>query len=83
MTVNKNNNKHFKKWVWYVCKRNIIIVVFQAHSLQQQQDKERRERSDTISKLLGDYLLKGYKMLGSTCGECDVSINLFIKCTCL
>ncbi|ESO92059.1 hypothetical protein LOTGIDRAFT_217206 [Lottia gigantea] len=31
----------------------------------------RRERSDKISKLMGDYLLKGYKMLGITCRECE------------
>lgn len=31
----------------------------------------RRERSDKISKLMGDYLLKGYKMLGSVCETCD------------
>ena len=32
----------------------------------------RRERQDKISKLLGEYLLKGYKMLGTTCPLCDV-----------
>ncbi|XP_050407317.2 protein ZNRD2 isoform X2 [Patella vulgata] len=31
----------------------------------------RRERSNKISKLMGDYLLKGYKMLGITCRECE------------
>lgn len=31
----------------------------------------RRERSDKISKIMGDYLLKGYKMLGSVCGVCE------------
>ncbi|XP_071797071.1 protein ZNRD2-like [Asterias amurensis] len=30
----------------------------------------RRERSDKISKLMGDYLLKGYRMLGSCCSTC-------------
>lgn len=30
----------------------------------------KRERSDKISKLMGEYLLKGYKMLGSTCDVC-------------
>jgi len=30
----------------------------------------RRERSDKISKLMGDYLLKGYKMLASNCPQC-------------
>ncbi len=33
----------------------------------------KRERADKISKLMGDYLLKGYKMLGTTCKTCDVS----------
>lgn len=30
----------------------------------------RRERSDKISKLMGDYLLKGYRMLATTCNSC-------------
>ncbi|XP_008425222.2 protein ZNRD2 [Poecilia reticulata] len=30
----------------------------------------RRERQDKISKLMGDYLLKGYKMLGDCCEAC-------------
>uniref|UniRef100_A0A3B4VCP1 Zinc ribbon domain containing 2 n=1 Tax=Seriola dumerili TaxID=41447 RepID=A0A3B4VCP1_SERDU len=30
----------------------------------------RRERQDKISKLMGDYLLKGYKMLGECCDVC-------------
>ena len=30
----------------------------------------RRERSNKISKLMGDYLLKGYKMLATTCPIC-------------
>ncbi|XP_034033986.1 protein ZNRD2 isoform X2 [Thalassophryne amazonica] len=30
----------------------------------------RRERQDKISKLMGDYLLKGYKMLGECCDQC-------------
>ena len=33
----------------------------------------RRERQDKISKLMGDYLLKGYKMLGECCDMCGVS----------
>ena len=36
----------------------------------------RRERSDKISKLMGDYLLKGYKMLGVSCGTCGVSLKI-------
>lgn len=38
----------------------------------------RRERQDRISKLLGEYLLRGYKMLGSSCSSCDVSCH-FLK----
>ena len=38
----------------------------------------RRERSDQISKRMGDYLLKGYKMLATTCPKCDVSTILFV-----
>ena len=34
----------------------------------------RRERSDRISKLIGPYLLKGYKMLNDLCPECSVSM---------
>ncbi|KAK2823061.1 hypothetical protein Q7C36_019661 [Tachysurus vachellii] len=30
----------------------------------------RRERQDKISKLMGDYLLKGYKMLSDCCDTC-------------
>eukprot|EP00795_Rhopilema_esculentum_P003504 gene3504-1888_t len=30
----------------------------------------RRERSNKISKIMGDYLLKGYKMLGTNCNRC-------------
>ena len=33
----------------------------------------RRERSNKISKVMGEYLLKGYKMLGATCNKCGVS----------
>ena len=31
----------------------------------------KRERSDKISKLMGDYLLKGYKMLATSCSVCS------------
>ncbi|KAK6477784.1 protein ZNRD2 [Huso huso] len=31
----------------------------------------RRERQDKISKLMGGYLLKGYRMLGECCEECS------------
>lgn len=32
----------------------------------------RRERQDRISRLMGDYLLRGYRMLGETCADCGV-----------
>ncbi|GAB6026079.1 Protein ZNRD2 [Chamberlinius hualienensis] len=32
--------------------------------------KARRERADKISQVMGSYLLKGYKMLGSSCDNC-------------
>lgn len=31
----------------------------------------KRERSNKISKIMGQYLLKGYRMLGSTCNKCQ------------
>jgi len=31
----------------------------------------RRERSDKISKLMGDYMLKGYRMLATLCPLCE------------
>lgn len=40
----------------------------------------RRERQDKISKLMGDYLLKGYKMLGECCDMCGVSALGFRLC---
>lgn len=32
----------------------------------------RRERQNRISSLMGDYLLRGYRMLGDTCADCGV-----------
>jgi uncharacterized Zn finger protein (UPF0148 family) len=32
----------------------------------------RRERQDKISKIMGEYLLRGYKMLGIVCPKCEV-----------
>ncbi|XP_063801254.1 protein ZNRD2 isoform X2 [Pseudophryne corroboree] len=32
--------------------------------------RARRDRQDKISRLMGDYLLKGYKMLGDCCDSC-------------
>ncbi|BHF74521.1 Protein ZNRD2 [Sparganum proliferum] len=33
--------------------------------------RQHRERSDKISSIMGEYLLKGWRMLGETCGTCD------------
>lgn len=35
----------------------------------------RRDRNDKISKRMSEYLLKGYKMLGSSCNDCHVSLD--------
>ncbi|KAM3920585.1 protein ZNRD2 isoform 2-T2 [Leptodactylus fuscus] len=32
--------------------------------------RARRERQDKISRMMGDYLLKGYRMLGESCDMC-------------
>ena len=43
----------------------------------------RRERSNKISKTMGEYLLKGYKMLGTSCNKCGVGIPISVwECTC-
>lgn len=34
----------------------------------------RRDRSDRVSKIMGSYLLKGYKMLASECKKCGVTL---------
>ena len=39
----------------------------------------KRERQDKISKIMGDYLLKGYTMLGTVCHECEVRYCLVIS----
>ena len=41
---------------------------------QREAAKRKRERDDRISSLMGEYLLKGYRMLGSTCSTCGVSL---------
>ena len=33
-----------------------------------------RERSDLVSKKLGELLLQGFRMLNETCDKCDVSL---------
>ena len=34
----------------------------------------RRDRNNKISSIMGGYLLKGYKMLATSCPVCNVSI---------
>ncbi|ELU08865.1 hypothetical protein CAPTEDRAFT_125709, partial [Capitella teleta] len=36
----------------------------------------RRERQDRISKIMGEYLLRGYKMLATTCPHCATILML-------
>lgn len=45
-------------------------------SSQQKMLAARKERQDKISKAIGDYLLKGYKMLASSCSTCGVRFTL-------
>lgn len=40
---------------------------------EMEQIRRRRERSDRISQIMSQYLLRGYKMLASVCHKCDVS----------
>lgn len=39
-----------------------------------------RDERDQASKLIGDYLLKGYTMLDEYCPTCTVSVSLKMKC---
>lgn len=39
----------------------------------------RRERQDRISRLMGDYLLRGYRMLGDTCADCGVRPEMRLR----
>ena len=34
--------------------------------------RQRQERRDTLSKLMANYMLRGYKMLDAYCDECTV-----------
>ena len=64
------------------CSVNVTLLVF-AEDYEWKPPTEaemkvlnaRRERSDKISKLMGEYMLKGYKMMGHVCAECSVSIG--------
>lgn len=41
--------------------------------------EERRQRSEKISRLMGPYLLKRYRMLSETCNVCKVRAYTLIK----
>lgn len=41
--------------------------------------EERRQRSDKISRLMGPYLLKRYRMLSEACNVCKVSGDVAIQ----
>ena len=45
----------------------------------QEKVNKSRERSDKISALMGQYMLKGYRMLGSACDVCGVGCFCFVK----
>ena len=34
--------------------------------------EQQRQRREKLSSLMGQYLLKGYRMLGSNCSDCGV-----------
>jgi len=38
--------------------------------------EEKRKVQDKVSQMMGDYLLKGYRMLDSYCGSCEVSVKI-------
>lgn len=37
--------------------------------------QEKQQKRDQLSHVMGEYLLKGYRMLDSYCSECNVSNN--------
>jgi hypothetical protein len=41
--------------------------------------RARQERRDHISRLMAEYMLKGYKMLDAYCNECTVRYSIFNK----
>ncbi|VDD75823.1 unnamed protein product [Mesocestoides corti] len=43
-------------------------------------DRQRR-RSDKVSSLMGEYLLKGWRMLGESCTVCDVRLSCKLSTT--
>ena len=59
----------YSKVVWTVEKPSNNM-----DKITQEKYNKSRERSDRISALMGQYMLKGYRMLGSTCEVCGVSI---------
>lgn len=35
--------------------------------------QEKQQKRDKLSNIMGEYLLKGYRMLDSYCSDCNVS----------
>lgn len=44
--------------------------------MSQERYNRSRERSDRISALMGQYMLRGYRMLGSVCEVCGVGARV-------
>ena len=47
----------------------------QLSELEERVWKEKKRMREMVSSLMGQYLLKGHRMLNSSCGECGVSEN--------
>lgn len=62
---------------------NILQIIMNSQSLEENDilhdssyancDIRKRQRSDKISNLMGQYLLKGWRMLNESCPKCEVS----------
>lgn len=39
--------------------------------------QQKRQERDQLSSAMGEYLLKGYRMLDSYCSDCNVSSKFF------
>ena len=44
--------------------------------------KEKQQERDKLSSVMGEYLLKGYRMLDSYCSKCGVSGVVLVKVWC-
>ena len=53
------------------CDTSGVLSVDWVSSLSNQSSSNKQNRSDSIAQAMGQYLLKGYKMLATTCPQCD------------